>query len=177
MLTMHGKAYRRIFDLHNEYEDMIVANTACLYIYYSDFTQQSQSTGMNHNTATFLRTCTLRNIPWAQQYKYAINDVINSTNDTSGPVFVGFAKNSRAKDGAIIGQPAAAPEIAAILYPSGQRCTSTQPVVTYPKARFQATFLALMEQNPESLQFPFLFRKGERGWSKGHTAEQPPNKS
>ena len=33
----------------------------------------------------------------------------------------------------VIGQPVAAPEIAAILYPSGQQCSSTQPIVTYPK--------------------------------------------
>ena len=180
MLTMHGKAYHRIFDLQEQYENLTVGNTARLYIYDSDFTQQSQSTRMNHNIATSLRNYITGNIPWAHQYKAAVDTVINSPNVTSGPAFIEFADVSRANDGPVIGQPVAAPEIAALLYPSGQRCTSTtQPIVTYPKDSpdSKPRFLPLWSSAIEPLQFPFLFCKGESGWSKGHKSEVPPYKS
>lgn len=132
MLTLHGKAYHRIFGLQEEYENLPVGNTARLYIYDSDFVHQSQSAGIDHNTATRLRTYIERNIPWAHQHKAAVDNVINSPNVTSGPAFIEFAEVSRANDGPVIGQPVAAPEIAVILFPSGQRCTCTQPTCTLP---------------------------------------------
>lgn len=40
MLTMHGRAYHRIFDLEERHDMMTVGNTARLYIYDSDFVGQ-----------------------------------------------------------------------------------------------------------------------------------------
>ena len=44
------------------------------------------------------------NIPWAGQYRAAVDEVIASPNVQSGPAFVEFAEVSRANDGPVIGQ-------------------------------------------------------------------------
>ena len=55
MLTMHGKAYHRIFDLQQQYSDITVVNTARFYIYNSEFNTPSRALHINHNTASSLR--------------------------------------------------------------------------------------------------------------------------
>lgn len=175
MLTLHGKAYHRIFDLEEQYQTMTVNNSSRLYIYDSDFMNTSNSLNVNRQTSSAVRNYVQNNIPWAQQYRAAVDEVIRSNDVTSGPAFIEFAEVSRVNDGPVIGQPVAAPEIAAILYESGQQCASTQPIITYPKNSpdNKPRFLPLWSSAIEPLQFPLLFCKGESGWSKGHASETP----
>ena len=37
MLTIHGKAYGRVIDLQQQYEDMNVSNSGRIYIFDSEF--------------------------------------------------------------------------------------------------------------------------------------------
>ena len=43
MLTLHGKAYHRIFDLQLQYEDMNVSNSSRFYIFDSEFAEKCSS--------------------------------------------------------------------------------------------------------------------------------------
>lgn len=56
MLTMHGRAYHRIFDLQQHYAGMNVANSSRYYIYDSEFNSQYQALHVNNNTAGLLRS-------------------------------------------------------------------------------------------------------------------------
>ena len=47
MLTLHGKAYHRIFDLQEKYETTNVSNSARFYIYDSEFVDQAQHLGID----------------------------------------------------------------------------------------------------------------------------------
>lgn len=178
MLTMHGRAYHRIFDLQQHYAGMNVANSSRYYIYDSEFNLQSRALHVNSNTAASLRSYFHNNLPWVVQYKSAVDEVLRSNTIQSEPAVLEFAEVSRIDDGHVLGAPAA-PEIAAILYPSKSQCSCTQPIITYPKNSpdNQPRFLDLYSPSYEPLQFPCLFNKGESGWSKGHHSETPRNKS
>lgn len=178
MLTMHGRAYHRIFDLQQRYPDMVVNNTSRYYIYDSEFNSQSRQLHVNTNTAALLRSHFHQNLPWARQYRSAVDDVLRDSNVTSEPAVIEFAEASRVDDESIGGAPSA-PEIAAILHTSKRSCSSTQPVITYPKNSpdNKPRFLDLYSPAYEPLQFPCLFNHGESGWSKGHYSENPPHKS
>lgn len=179
MSTLHGKAYHEIFDLQEQYPMMSVTNNSRFYIYDSDFTNQANSLRINPRISATLRSYVQNNIPWARQYKAAVDEVINSNQVISGPAFIEFAEVSRINDGPVVGQPVVAPEIAAIPYASGERCSSTQPIITYPKNSpdNKPRFLPLWSSAIEPLQFPLLFCHGESGWSKGHFSESPRLKS
>ena len=170
---MHCGAYHRVFDLQEQYESMNTTNTARFYIYDSEFCAQSRQLEINENTATTLRNYIQHNIPWAQQFKAAVDEVIRSRAISSEPAVIEFAEASRVDDGPVLGQPVAAPEIAAILNCSGRNFTSTQPILTYPKDSpdSKPRFLPLWSAAYEPLQFTCLFLKGESGWSKGHFSE------
>ncbi|CAN0041699.1 unnamed protein product, partial [Laminaria digitata] len=129
MLTMHGRAYHRIFDLEETYDMMSVTNTARLYIYDSDFANQFRASNVDEGTATIIRDYIQTNIPWAGQYRAAVDEVIASPDVHSGPAFIEFAEVSRANDGPVIGQRVSSNEIAAIVYSDGQQCSSSQRIV------------------------------------------------
>ena len=66
----------------------------------------------------------------------AVDEVITNNEVSSGPAFVECAEVGRVKDGPVVGQPAAAPEIAVTKYLTimGQKkCSSTQPKLTHPR--------------------------------------------
>ena len=69
ILTMHGRAYHRMFDLQQQYSDVTVAKTVRFHIYDSEFHTQSRALRINHNTASSLRTYFQQNIPWAGSTK------------------------------------------------------------------------------------------------------------
>lgn len=73
MLTLHGKAYHRIFDLQEKYETMNVYNSARFYIYDSEFVDQAQHLGIDLGIAETLRTHVHENISWARQYRAAVD--------------------------------------------------------------------------------------------------------
>ncbi|CAN0552739.1 unnamed protein product, partial [Ectocarpus sp. 12 AP-2014] len=165
MLTMHGRAYHRIFDLQQHYAGMNVANSSRYYIYDSDFNLQSRALHVNQDTATSLRSYFHSSLPWVVQYKSAVDEVLRSNTIPSEPAVIEFAEASRVDDGHVLGAPQA-PEIAAILYPSKSQCSSTQPIITYPRNSpdNQPRFLPLYSPCYEPLQFPCLFNNGESGW-------------
>ena len=182
MLTLHGKAYHRIFDLQEQYADYNVSNSARFYIYDSEFADKASSLHLNMQTANVLRSHVNTNIKWAQQYRSAVDDVINhsaQTNRTSPPAYIEFAEVSRVNDGPVVGENVTAPEIAALLYTSGQQNNGPRAMITYPKNNpdSKPRFLPLWSSAYETLQFPLLFLPGEAGWSKGNHNEDPPFKS
>lgn len=178
MLTMHGRAYHRIFDLQQHYANMNVTNTSRFYIYDSEFNSQSRQLHVNTDTAASLRSYFQRSIPWATQYRSAIDDVLRNFTVSHEPAVIEFAEVSRINDGHVLGTPSA-PEIAAILNSSKSDCSCTQPAITYPKNSPDAKpcFLDLYSPAYEPLQFPCFFNHGESGWSRGHHTERPPKKS
>lgn len=181
MLCLHGKAYHRIFDLQ-EYEDYNVINSARFYIYDSEFAEQASSSRLNLQIASALRTHIHTNIRWARDYKSAVDSILNQSHDSrdhSESSFIQFAEVSRTNDGPILGDNPTAPEIAALVYSSGQQSEASRTVVTYPKHSpdNKPRFLPLWSSSYETLQFPLLFLHGEAGWSKGHYSEDPPFKS
>lgn len=129
MLTLHGRAYHRIFDLQQQYTGMTVTNTSRFYIYDSEFNSQSQALNVNQTTASVLRSYFHENLPWAVQYKSAVDQVLRDTSVPAEPAVIEFAEVSRVDDGHTLGSPSA-PEIAAILYSSTRECSSTQRIIT-----------------------------------------------
>ena len=183
MLTLHGKAYHRIFDLQERYADYNVSNSARFYIYDSEFAQKASSLSLNLQIANTLRTHVNNEIKWAQQYRSAVASIIDASSDdntTDSPAaYIEFAEVSRVNDGPILGENITAPEIAALVYTSGQQNNGSRAVVTYPKNSpdSKPRLLPLWSSTYETLQFPLLFLHGEAGWSKGNYKENPPRKS
>ena len=92
--------------------------------------------------------------------------------------FFSFAEVSKVKHGYVLGQEVCAPEMAAILFTSGED-DSTRAAITYPKHNpdSRPRFLPLWSPVYESLQYPLLFMHGEAGWSLGQSLENVPKKS
>ena len=86
MLTLHGKAYHRIFDLQLQYEDMNVSNSSRFYIFDSEFAEKC-SRILNADIAGTLRTHIHENVRWAQDYRSSVDSVLNSPklNDPNSP--------------------------------------------------------------------------------------------
>ena len=80
MLTLHGKAYHRIFDLQQQYEDMNVSNSSRFYIFDSEFAEKCSSRKLNADIADTLRTHIHENVRWAQDCRSAVDSVSNSPN-------------------------------------------------------------------------------------------------
>ena len=74
MLTLHGKAYHRIFDLQLQYEDMNVSNSR-FYMFDSEFAEKCSSRKLNADIAYTLRTPIHENVRWAQDYRSAVDSV------------------------------------------------------------------------------------------------------
>jgi len=94
MLTLHGKAYHRIFDLQQQYEDMNVSNSSRFYIFDSEFAEKCSSRKLNADIADTLRTHIHENVGWAQDYRSAVDSVLNSPNlndPTSPTPYIEFA--------------------------------------------------------------------------------------
>ena len=66
------------------------------------------------------------------QYRSAVDEVLRNNSVQSEPAVTEFAEVSRVDDDHVLGAPAA-PDIAAILYSAKRHCSSTQPIITYPK--------------------------------------------
>ena len=179
MLTLRGKAYHRIFDLQEKFHTMNISNSSRFYIYDSDFVDQAQHLGIDLGIAEILRNHVQENISWTQQYRAAVDEIINSNSISSEPAFIFFAETSRVNDGNVLGQQVSAPEIAAILYTSGEKDVTTRSVITYPRDSpdSQPRFLPLWSPANESLQYPLFLMHGEAGWSPGNALENPPKKS
>ena len=68
MLTLHGKAYHRVFDLQQQYEDMNVSSSSRIYIFDSEFAKKC-SLKLNADIADTHRTHIHENVQWAQDYR------------------------------------------------------------------------------------------------------------
>ena len=106
LFTLHGKTYHRIFDLQQQYEDMNVSNSGRIYIFDSEFAQKCSSRKLNADIADTRRTHIHENVRWAQDYRSAIDSVLNSPNlhDPNSPTpYIEFADVSRINDGPALG--------------------------------------------------------------------------
>ena len=134
MLTLHGKAYHRIFDLQQQYEDMNVSNSNRIYIFDSEFAKKC-SLKLNADIADTPRTHIHENVQWAQDYHSAVDSVLRSPNlnDPISPTpYIAFADVSGIHDGPVLGEQVSAPEIAALVCTSGQHDSGRRAAVTYP---------------------------------------------
>ncbi len=91
---------------------MNVFNSSRFYIYDSEFVDQAQHLGIDLGTAEILRNHVQDNISLAQQYRAAVDDIVNSNSNSLEPASISFAETSRVNDGNVLGQQASAPEIA-----------------------------------------------------------------
>ena len=82
MLTLHGKAYHRIFDLQLQYKDMNVSNSSRFYMFDSEFAKKCSSRKLNADIADTLRTHIHENVQWAQGYRSAVDSVLNPVSYT-----------------------------------------------------------------------------------------------
>ena len=119
---------------------------------------------------------------WAQDYRSAVDSVLNSPNlnDPNSPTpYIEFADVSRINVGPVLGEQVSAPEISALVYTSGQQDSGKRAAVTCPvnSPDPKPRFLPLWNPAYETLQFPLLFLHGESGWSKGHSNETPSHKA
>ena len=90
---------------------------------------------LNADVADTLRTHIHENVQWAQDYHSAVDSVLNSPklNDPISPTpYIEFADASRIHDGPVLGEQVSAPEIAALVYTSGQQDSGKRTAVTYP---------------------------------------------
>ena len=62
MLTLHGKAYHRIFDLQEKYQTMNIFNRSRFYIYDSEFVDKAQHLGIDLGIDKILRNHVQENI-------------------------------------------------------------------------------------------------------------------
>ncbi len=182
MLTLHGKSFHRLFDLSQHYPDMNVSNSSRFYIFDSEFHNNCSSLKLQTEVANTLRTHIHQNVRWAREYRSAVDQVLNSSgiSDSNSPTpYIEFADVSRVNDGPEVGEQISAPEIAALVYTSGQQNSGTRAVVTYPvnSPDDKPRLLPLWSSTYETLQFPLLFFHGESGWSKGNAKETPPYSS
>ncbi|CAN0014081.1 unnamed protein product, partial [Pylaiella littoralis] len=69
ILTIHGKAYHRLFDLSLTYPEMNVSNSSRFYIFDSEFAQGASSLSLRHDVANTLRTHIHTNVKWAREYR------------------------------------------------------------------------------------------------------------
>ena len=95
-------------------------------------------------------------------------------NDPSSPTpYIEFADVSRINDGPVLGEQVSAPDIAALVYASGQQDSGKRAAVSYPVNSPDPKPRVLPLWNPayETLQFPLLFLHGESGWSEGHSKD------
>ena len=139
----------------------------------SEFAEKRSSRKLNADIADTLRTHIHENVRRAQGYRSAVDSVLNSPNlnDPNWPTpYIEFADASRIHDGPVLGEQVSAPEIAALVYTSGQQDSGKRAAVTYPvnSPDPKQRFLPLWSAAYETLQFP-LFLHGESGWSEGHS--------
>ena len=74
---------------------------------------------LNADIADTLRTHIHENVQWAQDYRSAVDSVLNSPNlnDPNSPTpYIEFADASRINDGPVLSEQVSAPEIAALVY-------------------------------------------------------------
>ena len=69
---------------------MNISNSSRFYIYDSDFVDQAQHLGIDLGIAEILRNQVQENISWTQQYRAAVDDIINSNSISSEPAFISF---------------------------------------------------------------------------------------
>ena len=179
MLTLHGKAYHRIFDLQEKYQNQNVNNSARFYIFDSEFAQTTSSQHLDSRIAGTLRSHVNSEIRWAREYRSAVDTILNTSASESSAPFIEFSEVSRVNDGPVLGENPSANEIAALVFTSGNQNDAPRAVITYPRNSpdNKPRFLPLWSSAYETLQFPLLFLHGEAGWSKGNYKENPPFKS
>ena len=88
---------------------------------------------MNVDIADTLRTHIHDKVRWAQDYRPAVDSVLNTPNlnDPNSPTpYIEFADVSRINDGPVLGEQVSAPETAALVYTSGPQDSGKRAVAT-----------------------------------------------
>ena len=155
---------------------MNVSNSSRFCIYHSEFAEKCSSLNLDEEVANTLCTHIHENVEWAQNHRSAVDSISNNPdvhNPDLPPPYIEFADVSRTNDGPILGEQVSAPEIAALVYTSGQQDSGKRAVVTYPvnTPDSKPCFLPLWSPAYETPQFPLLFLHGEAGRSKGNASE------
>ena len=137
---------------------MNVSNSSRFYIFDSEFAEKC-SWKLNADIADTLRTNVHENVRWAQDYRSAVDSVLNSPNlnDPNSPTpYIEYADVSRINDGPVLGEQVSGPEIAALVYTSGQQDSGKRAVVTCPvnSPDPKPRFLAPWSPAYETLQLP-----------------------
>jgi OTU-like cysteine protease len=117
MLTMHGKAYHRIFDAHAVYEGMRVpiTNHARLYMHDGGLMSEADNLELNASHVRTVQQALAMHNSWVRTYKHAILDVASNMNAPAAHVV--FEDVNRRQHGAVLGDaPRHSSEIAALLY-------------------------------------------------------------
>ena len=85
---------------------MNASNSSRFYISDSKFAEKCSSRKFNADIADTLRTHIHENVRWAQDYRSAVDSVVNSPNlnDPNSPTpYIEFADVSRINDGPVLG--------------------------------------------------------------------------
>ena len=140
---------------------MNVSNSSRFYIFDSDFAPNCSSRNLNVDIANMLRTHIDENVRWAREYRSAVDSVLNNPilRNPNGPTpHIEFADVSRVNDGPVSGEQVSAPEIAALVYTSGQQDSGKRAVATYPvnSPDEKPRFLPLWSPAYEALQLVFF---------------------
>ena len=78
MLTLHGKAYHRIFDVNAWYSGTTVQNCSRVYIFDGELNSQAQDLSLNSAIVVNLRNHLIRRNSWYRTFGSAVDEVFNS---------------------------------------------------------------------------------------------------
>lgn len=170
MLTMCGKAYRRIFDAENMYsnETRPPTNNARFYVYDDEQSAQGQSLGIPPDITNALRDLLARKNSWVESYRSAVDEIVR--NDASIPdAQICFGPVNRTTHGPILGDVPSTSEIAACIFQENGTSKLFRKVYTFPRNSDSGRprFVPIFSSTYEPLGYPLLFFAGDAGWSKG----------
>ena len=177
MLTLHGRAYHRIFDPLASYEDENVAVRNLARLYLSDYgghvAEAHNDDKLDTNFVHEIRRALLQHNTWAHTYLAVVDQIHSAYGDDVGDARIVFAPTSRAQDGPIVGDAPSTQvrEIAAVMFKENEH--STRAAYVYPTATnasdgspLRPRFMSILESAYETLQYPLLFFRGQAGWGK-----------
>ena len=180
MLTLHGRAYHRLFDPFEQYvdENIAVTNLARLYLFDNGHVDHARQDGkLNLTFVNSIKTALLQHNKWVHTYLAVVDEVHRESGGVVPDARIVFAPTSREKDGPIVGDAPAADngEIAAVIFKESQHARRTAWV--YPRAQprgadgsaHRPRFLSILDRAYETLQYPLLFFRGQAGWGKDIT--------
>ena len=169
MLTMCGKAYRRIFDAENMYtaERRPPTNYARYYIHDHEQRAHGETLGISGDTIDSLRSMLNEHNSWVQTHRSAVDEIVRNDHDILDAQIC-FGPVNRGTHGPILGELPSTSEIAACIFQESTAQLFRQ-VYTFPRNSDSGRprFVPIFSATYEPLGYPLLFFSGTAGWSKG----------